>query len=253
MPTGRKSFQAGVHDEDIHTTQDIAVGLQGPRGIRLLAAAGVLGPVLFTVGFLLLGLLRRGEYDPVAEQVSNLTSGPWGWAQQANFIVFGLLLLAFAAGLHRGMWSTRGGVAGPALLGCNGVGLVLAGLFPLREDAAGRVYDPIGVHSINGRIFFLSIGIALVVVSLRLRRDPSWRGLAPYTIGTGIALLVVFVVVGALAVPADGPLHNLVGPGAAAGAGRVAAVHRRPGSPVAAGSNADGVSSVRTAPSCGHP
>jgi hypothetical membrane protein len=148
-----------------------------------LAAAGVLGPVLFTVGFLLLGLLRRGEYDPVAEQVSNLTAGPYGWAQQVNFIVFGLLLLAFAAGLHRGMWPTRGGVTGPALLGCNGVGLVLAGLFPLREGAAGRVYDPIRVHSINGRIFLLSISIALVLVSLRLRAIQAGAALLPIRSG----------------------------------------------------------------------
>jgi hypothetical membrane protein len=157
------------------------------------------------------GLLRRGQYDPIAEQVSDLTAGPYGWAQQANFIVFGLLLLTFAAGLRRGVRPTRAGMAGPAILACNGVGLVLAGSFPLREDAAGRVYDPTGVHSINGRIFFLSTGIALVVVSLRLRGDPSWRGLAPYTLGTGIALLVLFVVVGALAVPADAPLHAWLG------------------------------------------
>jgi hypothetical protein len=73
------------------------------------------------------------------------------------------------------------------------------------------VYDPTGVHSANGKIFFLSIGIALVVVSLRLRGDPSWRGLATYTLVTGIALLVLFVAVGALAVPADAPLHDWLG------------------------------------------
>jgi hypothetical membrane protein len=177
----------------------------------MLAAAGILGPVLFTAGFLLLGLLRRGQYDPIAEQVSNLTAGSYGWAQQADFIMFGLLLLAFAAGLHRGVRPSRAGVAGPAILACNGAGLVLAGSFPLREDATGRVYDPTGVHSANGRIFFLSIGLALVVVSLRLRGDPSWRGLVPYTLGTGIASLVLFGVVGALAVPADAPLHPWLG------------------------------------------
>jgi Protein of unknown function (DUF998) len=128
-----------------------------------------------------------------------------------NFAVFGLLLIAFAVGLQRGLRATGAGVAGPVLLGCNGVELVLAGSFPLRENAAGGVDDPIGVHSLNGRIFFLSIGIALVVLSLRLRDDPGWRGLASYVLGTGIALLVLFVVVGALAVRAGAPLHDWLG------------------------------------------
>jgi cell division protein FtsW (lipid II flippase) len=88
---------------------------------------------------------------------------------------------------------------------------VLAGIFPLHQDAAGRVYDPLGVHSANGRIFFLGIGVALVVVALRLKGDPMWRNLAPYTLATGIALLVLFAAVGALAVPADAPLHNWLG------------------------------------------
>ncbi len=164
-----------------------------------------------TVGFLVVGFFRRGEYDPIAKQISDLEAGPSGWVQQVNFVVFGLLLVAFAVGLQRGVRPTRAGVVGPAILGCNGVGLVLAGIFPLREDAAGLVYDPTGVHTVNGTIFFLSIGIALVVVSPRLRGDPRWRGLATYTLVTGIALLVLFVAVGALTRPADAPLHDWLG------------------------------------------
>jgi hypothetical protein len=44
------------------------------------------------------------------------------------------------------------------------VELVIAGIFPLREDAAGRIYDPLGVHMVNGTIFFLSIGVVLIVM-----------------------------------------------------------------------------------------
>ena len=95
--------------KDIHTSEDIALVLQAPSRTQMLAAAGILGPVLFPAGFLLLGLLRRGRYDPIAEQVSNLTAGLYGWAQQANFIVFGLLLgttVIFRARRRRGAWSS---------------------------------------------------------------------------------------------------------------------------------------------------
>ncbi|GHO68074.1 hypothetical protein KSC_069660 [Ktedonobacter sp. SOSP1-52] len=46
--------------------------------------------------------LRLG-YNPIAQEVSDLTAGPFGWVQQVNFIVFGLLIIAFAVGLSRGV------------------------------------------------------------------------------------------------------------------------------------------------------
>jgi hypothetical membrane protein len=185
--------------------------VQMPAQTRILATAGIIGPVLFTVAVLVQQFYRRGGYHPTAQLISDLTAGPYGWVQQLNFVVFGLLIIAFAAGLQWGVRSTRTKVLGPALLGFNGVGLVLAGGFPLREDAAGHIYDPIGVHTVNGVIFFLSIGIALAVASPRLRADPRWRDLATYPLVTGIALLIGFLVVVAFALPAGAPLHDWLG------------------------------------------
>lgn len=125
-------------------------------GLNVLAAAGILGPILFTVGFIAQGFFRtdlRSGYNPIAQQISDLIAGPSGWVQQVNFVVLGLLLITFAIGLHRGVRGARPGVLGPALVAWNGVELVIAGIFPLREDAAGRIYDPLGVHMVNGTIF----------------------------------------------------------------------------------------------------
>jgi hypothetical membrane protein len=182
----------------------------GPQ-VKALAVAGIAGPVLFTVGFLVQGFLRRDEYNWIAQQVSDLTAGTYGWAQRLNFVVFGLLLILFAVGLQWGVRTSRAGVVGPAILALDGVGLVVAGIFPLRQNAAGVVYDPNGVHSVNGAIFFVSIGIALVAVSLRLRADPRWRGLATYALATGIALVVLFFALGLLALRTGAPLHDWLG------------------------------------------
>lgn len=49
--------------------------------LHLLAAAGICGPILFTVGFVVQGLLRtdlRAGYNPIAQQISDLTAGPLG-------------------------------------------------------------------------------------------------------------------------------------------------------------------------------
>lgn len=38
-----------------------------PPQTGIMAGAGIVGPVLFTVGFLVQGVRRRGGYDPMAE------------------------------------------------------------------------------------------------------------------------------------------------------------------------------------------
>lgn len=177
-----------------------------------LAWAGIIGPVLFTAAFLAQEAFRTDEYSPLAETISALEAGPNGWVQQASFVVFGLLTIAFAVGLHRGLLPTRAGIVGPTLLFISGIGALLAAAFPLREDAAGVTYDP-GGHIVAGTTFFLSSAIGLIVLSRRLARDPRWRGLATYTLGAGIVAQAGFVVMGVLVMPDDAPLHDWAGLG----------------------------------------
>ena len=185
-------------------------GLERRSVIAVLAAAGIAGPVLFTVAFIVQGLFRLDEYSPVEEVVSALEAGPWGWVQRVNFVVFGVLTVAFAVGLHRGLRPTRRGVIGPALLVLSGMALEWAAVFPLREDSAGVTYDP-GLHIVGGITYFLSSALGLIVVSRRLAADPMWRDLAGYALATGITGVALFVAMGAFVVPEDAPLHAWAG------------------------------------------
>ena len=182
------------------------------KSIRVAAWAGILGPILFTAGFLLQEAFRRDEYSPLAEPVSALEAGPDGWIQQLNFVVLGVLTIIFAVGLHHGVHGTRSGRIGPILLGVSGVGCLLAAAFPLREDAAGITYDP-GGHIVAGMVFFLTSAVGLIVLSLRLRQDDRWRGLAGYAAGAGALALMGFVLLGAFVMPDDAPLHDWAGLG----------------------------------------
>ena len=92
------------------------------------AVAGMIGPILFTVGFAVQGLFRRGEYDPIAETVSALEAGPNGWVQQLNFLVFATLMMIFGTGLGWGLRTGRRSI-GSAVVVFWGVGLLGAGLF----------------------------------------------------------------------------------------------------------------------------
>ena len=166
------------------------------------AVAGIVGPILFTVTFFVQGLFRLEEYDSVAEVVSALEAGPGGWVQQVNFVVFGLLTIAFVVGLRPTRWR----FIGPSLLVLSGMALVWAAAFPLREDAAGVTYDP-GLHIVGGMTYFLSSALGLIVVSLRLAADPRLRHLAGYVLAAGITGVALFVLMGVFVIPEDAPLH----------------------------------------------
>ncbi len=76
----------------------------------LLACGAIAGP-LFVLVFLVEGATRAG-YDPLRHPVSSLALGDHGWTQIANFVVAGLLTLAFAAGLRLALWPARGSMWG---------------------------------------------------------------------------------------------------------------------------------------------
>ena len=191
-------------------TREISPTTNRALPVRIAALSGIAGPSLFTLTFLAQQLFRRAEYDPIAEPVSALEAGPNGWIQQANFVVFGLLLLTFAFGLDRGLARSRHGRLGPGLLGVASVGLFLAAALPLREDAAGVTYDP-GGHFVAGVTFFLSTALAMLVLSRRLAKDSHFRTLATYTAICGVLAFLGFVVMGRFAMPDDTPLHDFAG------------------------------------------
>jgi Protein of unknown function (DUF998) len=103
---------------------------------RNAALAGMIGPAVFAFVVVVLTLAQYGfmirlGWDPVGISnvpwPSGLALGPLGWLQVLNFAYFGLTLIVFSLGLHRGVASLgRGSWAGPALLAVAGVALVLA-------------------------------------------------------------------------------------------------------------------------------
>jgi hypothetical protein len=143
----------GYPTVEVMTTQGHpSGGLATPRrkiDIRLIGAvAGIVGPLLFSAGFIVQGLFRRDDYDPIAETVSALEAGPNGWIQQLNFFVFGILMMIFGVGLGAGL---RGGRqrTGSVMVIWWGIGLLMAGLFPLRENVDRQTYDPTGMQALS--------------------------------------------------------------------------------------------------------
>jgi hypothetical membrane protein len=160
--------------------------------LAALAAAGIVGPVVFAVVAVAQGLLRPG-YSFVAQPVVALVEGPSGWVQDLNFVVLGAAMIAFAIGLHVGVHPTRWAVLGPGLFALSGLGPLWAGLT--------------GPRPVHFLLTFLGAAVGLIVLSRPMARDPSWQRLAGYTLTTGIAILVLIPLHSLLALPADAPLH----------------------------------------------
>lgn len=95
---------------------------------RWLLLAGVIGPILFVIVFLVEGWTRAG-YDPMRMFVSLLALSDDGWQQIVNFVVSGVLVAGGAVGLRSVLREGPGSTWGPRLIGLAGVGMVLAGVF----------------------------------------------------------------------------------------------------------------------------
>ena len=183
--------------------------LQRGSMIAALAAAGIAGPIIFAVVAFVQSVFRQ-DHSLVEHPISALAADTSGWVQNVNFLLFGLLMIAFALGLHLGVRLSRWGWVGLAFLVLSGIGLMWGGVFPA-TDATGAFDDNRVLHIPGFIMTFLGGGIGLVVMSRRMARDPRWQSVATYALATGITMLVLILVGGGLVRPPGAPLHAWFG------------------------------------------
>jgi hypothetical membrane protein len=162
--------------------------------VRKLLWAGLVGPPLFIVVFLIEGLTRPG-YSAWRHYVSQLATGPGGWVQVVNFLMCGTLVIAFTVGL-RG--ATRS-IAAPILLGLFGVSLLVAGAFST-DPALGYPPGAAQVHTTHGMIHGLAglgafslLPATTFVMAAWFARTSSPRRWVWYSLGVGVLMIVTFV------------------------------------------------------------
>jgi hypothetical protein len=176
------------------------------RVTRSLLGYGVIaGPVYIAVS--LAQALTRPGFDLARHQWSLLSNGAFGWVQVANFVLTGLMTIAFAVGLGRSSrWAGR-------LVAGYGLGLVGAGIFRAdpalgfpagTPDGPGTVSWHGGLHFLCGGIGFGCLIAACFVLAHRYSTEgrPGW---AAYSRLTGLVFLAGFasVAIGAGAVWAN--------------------------------------------------
>jgi Protein of unknown function (DUF998) len=169
----------------------------GDGSTRVLLAAGVVAGPLFIAVAAAQAITRDG-FDLRRHPLSLLSLGDLGWIQIGNFIVSGLLSVAFAVGMRRVLHPGRAGTWGPLLVGIFGLGLVIGGAFVTDPDLGFPPGVPSEtkpswhgmVHDIGPGVAFDALLLACLVLmrrflGLRLR---AW---AAYCAATAIALLLL--------------------------------------------------------------
>jgi Protein of unknown function (DUF998) len=166
---------------------------------RALLACGVVAGLLFVV-VAALQVLSRDGFDLARHPLSLLSLGELGWIQITNFVVTGLLAVAFAVGLRRVLHPGRGGTWGPLLLGLFGVGLIAGGVFVADPALGFPPGAPAGIpdrlswhailHAIAPPLAFLSLVVACFVLVRRFA-VLGQRGWAAYSAATGVACLAL--------------------------------------------------------------
>ena len=173
-----------------------------------LAIAGIIGPACFVILVVVQGILQP-DYSHISMPVSALAAWPAGWIQNLNFFVSATLMAAFTIGVHAAVRSSRFGLVGIALLLASCVGIFLDGLFPWINVNGVPTETP--QHVVGAVLTFSGASTGLIVLSRRMAADPAWRDLSAYVFGTGVTMLVLFVVVGFYAVDEGTPFHRWAG------------------------------------------
>ena len=167
---------------------------------RSAALAGMVGPVLFAGGLATLTILQYDFLleigweplkDPSGAWPSGLSLGPYGWMQDLNFALSGVLLAIFAVGLHRGI---RGGSkVGPALLFIAGLAMALLAFETDPIERAGPRTLHGWIHDASFVLFALALVSALFLLWRRMLEDRRWRRHARYTLVTAILAMALLL------------------------------------------------------------
>ncbi len=182
---------------------------------RVLLTCGIIaGPFYVLLG--VIQILTRPGFDVTKHALSLMSNGDLGWIQVANFIITGLLVVAFAVGLRRALAGSKGGVFGPLLIGVYGVGLIGAGVFPA-DPALGF---PPGTPMVSGisttgfmHFVFGGIGFYAVIAACFVFAWRFWsigeRGWSWFSIATGVLFNAAFMGI-AIASGGTGSLRTFV-------------------------------------------
>lgn len=164
---------------------------------QILAICGILSPIVYTVMWILGGILQP-DYNHIQDDISSLfaVSAPNKGLMQSFIITSSVLLFVFYIGLHEGINNGGGSIVGPILFLTSSVlGILVALFFPL--DAGGEII------TLRGKMhLILVVGSGLLTIAgmvalyFRLQSVEVWSAFATYSLISAIVSLILVIISG---------------------------------------------------------
>ena len=163
----------------------------------LASSAGVL---YFITAVVILHPLRP-DLNPVTHAVSNYAVGSFGLLMTSAFFMLAMSEFALAQGLVRSLARSGKAWASVLLLHLAAAGLIVTGLFHSDVDVPRPPASPGAlVHWIGAGISFLSLMIAIFLLSSCFKRDTRWQPVYRLSYSWGIAIVLALATYGVLAI-----------------------------------------------------
>jgi len=164
---------------------------------QILAICGMLSPIVYTVMWILGGILQP-DYSHIRDDISSLFAigAPNKGLMQSFIITSSVLLFVFYIGLHAGINDGGGSIVGPILFLTSSVlGILVALFFPL--DAGGEII------TLRGKMhLILVVGSGLLTIAgmvalwFRLQLVDVWSAFATYSLISAIVALIFVIISG---------------------------------------------------------
>jgi hypothetical protein len=163
------------------------LGIMNAHGI--LALAGIVGP-LIPVTMDLIAAFNQPNYRLVRQSISSLALTSMGWIQTIGFMLIGLMIESFTAGLYLNINRRRGFGFGTALLAFFGFSMLVLGTFHTKAVGAPATFAS-NVHTIAADCVFGLFPIMLAVMLASIKNDRRWHRMFSYTVIIGIIALAL--------------------------------------------------------------
>ncbi|MBY9001182.1 MAG: DUF998 domain-containing protein [Candidatus Heimdallarchaeota archaeon] len=168
--------------------------------LQILAICGMLAPIIYTVMWILGGIMLD-EYSHIRDDVSSLyaVGAPKRWLFQILMILSSVLLLAFSIGLHWGINNGEGSIIGPILFIISAfLGVIVASFFPL--DEGGELVTLRGkMHLILIVLSGIICIASMVILWLLTKSLEGWIGFAWFSFASAIVALILVAISGIFA------------------------------------------------------
>lgn len=164
------------------------------RSTKVLLSLMILGPVIFTAAWIVLGFVSTGytmwditvkEYSPISQQISGLGLGNTAPYMNSAFILSGLFIILGSIGFAKALTGKSKQIAGRSavLLSLVGFGAAIDGIFTFIHF----------LPHMMGFLLALSPIVTFPYLGYRLRKDKSWRAVGNVMI-TGSPILLVLAI-----------------------------------------------------------